>query len=454
MDSAKKSMASIYDLMAESWDVCKKSWLHLFVFNLVSLVVLGLVILAGVVLVVASGAGAAFSAEQQNYALTGGLAIAAVIAGLLFILFCMAWGVVVNVGSMLIVSQKGQISLDETIKKSIGFIFSMLLIGIFNSFIIFGGFFVFILPAFLFALFFLFGGYEVVFNNKKGLDALRLSMSIVIQNFWGILGRVLLLGVIIFGSSIVLNLFIGLPLLVMDKNSVVFGLWSLVGVVIRIIFNILISFFTTSYLFTLYKQAKAAAKEGQSSLLWVGITSVIGWAIFILIIASYGGQMVKVIQESMQEGKISTPTQQNYSGSMMKSKSGSTDAVAIQNDVFVLVNETRKKSALPLIQQNSQLCAYAQRRLEQLITYGKWDDAKGFYEDTANPQIVRAYFPNFVNINEEGWDAVSASTTPETIVAAWLNRKKGTGIIPNAEYAQGCVRGSGEFLVFIAGSYK
>ncbi len=445
-------MSSISELMRESWGVFKKSWLHLFVFNLIAWVVLGLVLFAGVILILASGAGAAFSAQQHNYALTGGLAIVGGIGGLLFVLCCIALGAVVQVGSMLIVSKKGQISLDNTIKQSIGFIIPALLVGIINSIIVFGGFFVFLIPGFLFLLFFLFSVYEVVFSNKKGLDALRSSMSIVTQNFWGIFGRLLLLVAMFFVISLIVGLLAALPLLVMDKTSVFAGLWAILFGIIRIVLNIALGFFSNAYFFTLYQHAKSAAKEGQSNLLWVGIVSAVGWVIFVLLMISFGGQLAKSFQEGLQKGK--TPKTMQQSGQYSNYPSATTvtqrQADLLASDAFAAVNAYRKQKALPLFIENNRLCAYASRRLDAFVTAGKYDDGRGFYEDLADPKMSQAYFSSYYHIGELS-TSINANKTGVSTENEGINSQATIKTVTSTTYTHACARADSKNIVVNTG---
>lgn len=330
--------------------------------------------------------------------------------------------------------EKKDLSYWDLFKKGIGLTPAFLWVWFLTFLLVWGGLFVFILPAIFFGLLFTFVSYEVVLSGTRGTKALQQSASIVSQHFFPIFGRWLFL----IGISIFVSIFTSSLQGLTKGSSLVF-----LVIIASILCNILLSWFGVVYQVVLYKQAKAVTDSNKSSsLVWMWIVAVVGWVIGIALVsvvglAGYTGLLQK--SQNLQN------KQQSSNGQ---------NAEALQADVFSLVNDARKKDGLPIIQQDNQLCAYAQRRLEQLTTYGKWDDAKGFYEDTANPQIVRAYFPDAVNVNEEAWDPVTSKTAPETVVGAWANRKKGTGILPNAEYTNGCVRGSGEFLIFIATSSK
>ncbi len=312
-------MASIGDLMGESWDTFKKSLLHLFVFNLISWVVLGVVILVGVLIAAFSGVGIGLFGQQENLALTRGLIVVVAIEGLVVVIFTIAWVMLVQIGNMLIVSEKGQISLDATIKRSIPFILPAFWVGIVGIILIFGGYVAFIIPGIILSLFFFFYSYEIVFAGKHGLDALRSSMSIVTQNFWGIFGRLLLLIVIIFAIEIVFFIIGGisaLPIVLLGKNSIAGGFFYIIIQIISYIFGTLLGFFIVSYYYILYRHAKDAAQEKLSSLLWPTIIAVVGWVIFILIMFVVGASGLAALksgalQKMMDSSKTQTTTINN-----------------------------------------------------------------------------------------------------------------------------------------------
>lgn len=448
-EASPKSLPPIRELFSESWNIFTKNIYHFFVLTIISLVgyiVVGVVLIFFIFL---AGLGSAFTTGVQGFSNFSGSFFVFFLVALLGIFVVT---VAMQVAYILIAAdEKKDQSYWQLFTTGLGYVPSLFLVFILGFILIWGSLFVFIFPAIFISILLTFVTYAVIFSDDRGTDAMRQSVTIVSQHFFPIFGRLLFL----FGIS----LFVGIITSSLQSLTKGSPLVFLV-IIASMLSNMLLSWYGIAYHVTLYKQAKAATDPKKTSgLLWMWIVAIIGWVIGIAIlsvvgVAGYTAFKSGAAEEMFKKAQNVDRLQQDYSKSMMKNKSGSQNAEALEADVFALVNSARKKAGLPVIQQNNQLCAYAQRRLEQLTTYGKWDDAKGFYEDTANPQIVRAYFPGFTNINEEGWDAVSVSTTAEEVAASWINRKKGTGIVPNAEYVQGCIRGGGEFLVFIAGSYK
>ncbi len=118
-------------------------------------------------------------------------------------------------------------------------------------------------------------------------------------------------------------------------------------------------------------------------------------------------------------------------------------------EVLNLLNKYRQESGFPILVSDSRLCAYAQRRLEQLVDFGKLDDHKGFYEDQANSQVKQAYFADFTHVSETyhyeaEYDDIDTS---EQLVSSWAPNNE---IMRNKTYNFGCVRSNNDFLIVVA----
>lgn len=449
-------LPSIGDLLSASWDTFKKSWLHLFVFNLVSTVVILLILGIGFLVLLLGGAGAAISGAQSNFALTGGLVLLISVVGVAAFVFLIIWAYVTQIGSILIVSKNGQISLDETIKQSFPFILPLFIVGIVSSFLAWGGVFLFLLPGIVIAFFFMFMAYEIVLNNKSGLDALRYSMGILLENFWGILGRVLLLIAIAFVISVgfeILQLLFTIGLGKDSSVSIAFvGLISIA----RFIFQIAFSFFSAAYAYTLYTHAKNAAGDKKSSLLWPTILAILGYILFVVILVAFGAAIGKAI--SSKEFLNAFKKGMNNSSTMQNSKNTTNtympvvtltpyEADILADDTFFAVSVYRKTKGLKEITKDNKLCAYASRRLAAFVTAGKYDDGRGFYEDLADAKISQAYFSNYYHIAELS-TGVNSQKTGDSILQEWI---KGTNTVKNLDsttYYSGCIMADSKNIVF------
>lgn len=123
----------------------------------------------------------------------------------------------------------------------------------------------------------------------------------------------------------------------------------------------------------------------------------------------------------------------------------------IADRVTASLNTYRTKNQLSVFKEDKRLCAYAQRRVEQLNRAGKYDDGKGFYEDTANPQMVTAYFADYGKLNSGSY-TLSLTSSSEDVLANWTSPPNN----PFSErvYTHACIRAAGKFVVNVLGENK
>ena len=124
---------------------------------------------------------------------------------------------------------------------------------------------------------------------------------------------------------------------------------------------------------------------------------------------------------------------------------------ALENEVFLKVNEEREKNGLTKLTLDNKLCAYAQRRLEQLAGKERYDRGKGFYEDMANPAISQAFFDRYQTAGEDYYK-ISPLTESGDILAFWKSSEK--SIINDNAKTHGCPRANEDFLIFVSGKIK
>ncbi len=125
------------------------------------------------------------------------------------------------------------------------------------------------------------------------------------------------------------------------------------------------------------------------------------------------------------------------------------DAAVFEDEVFPKVNEQRLTTKLLPLTLDNHLCAYAQRRLEQLKAFGKYDDGKGFYEDMANKEINNAYFSDYGTVAELTYN-LSPITQSDELLNAWRQGKN--NVLSDQKANNACVRSNGETLILISGN--
>lgn len=179
------------------------------------------------------------------------------------------------------------------------------------------------------------------------------------------------------------------------------------------------------------KLAKTVVIEtGKPKTILVVISLIVGLISFSLIVASFAiGQYNKIKNSGVNTSFVGDPSK-------------------LANEVFANANTYRRDNGLNEFVADSRLCAYAQRRLEQVNTLGKMDDGKGFYEDTSNVEMNNAYFIDNPNVSELHL-TLPAYVDAIEIVDSWWNYENSS--IKNKAYTNGCVRSDSNFIFFIMG---
>ena len=212
-----------------------------------------------------------------------------------------------NAAMLFILSDKdSELSAWQYLKKGLPYLWPLFFTSIIVALIAIGSLFFFVIPYVIVLFLCMFIVYAVVLENKKGWDAIKMSANVISQNFWKILGRIVLLWLVFIVVSIVLGAMQG-------EDSPVNGIVTLV----QFLINIFGGLYSSVYLFLLYKYARAAYVEGDKkpSYIWMPIIAVLGWiiAIFIgyAIITNIptSSDMQKIIDqmESNGEDKIYVP---------------------------------------------------------------------------------------------------------------------------------------------------
>lgn len=118
---------------------------------------------------------------------------------------------------------------------------------------------------------------------------------------------------------------------------------------------------------------------------------------------------------------------------------------------FSEVNTWRTSNNLSQFLPDQKLCAYAQRRLEQLSKLeDNYDGARGLYEDTANPDMSRAYFSDYSSMSEM-FQTMSSSLKSQEVISAWTGQNSN---IRRSDLTHACIQADTKSLIFIGGVKK
>lgn len=266
-------MSSISQLIRTSWETFNKSVLNLFLLNILGLVIDLIFILAVTLVFIVSGAGSfilknglegalnELSKLPPSALITSGLILTIIFLGLIIIHSAL------QIASIFIVNNPTSANLRVSIKQSFPLIIPLFLVSILTSLLTIGGFFVFILPGFLFMFLLIFTQYEVILNGKRGLQALKRSVLIVSKNFGAILIRLLLLGLI----------YVLVAWIVPSVLEAIAGDVGWIVSIFSFFVNLLLGWFVLAYQITLYKEASAGLeKEAGKGILWMWLVSILG----------------------------------------------------------------------------------------------------------------------------------------------------------------------------------
>lgn len=137
---------------------------------------------------------------------------------------------------------------------------SSLLVGV----AVLGGMVFLFIPGLIISIFFSFVSMEIVLENKPVMGALQRSYQIVKEQFWAIVGRLVLIQIISFFLSQFLSS-------MREDNPF--------ASMVIIIYSVFMGAFMLVYTFVVYNQAKSVVpSEKHVSIKWIWIITILGWA--------------------------------------------------------------------------------------------------------------------------------------------------------------------------------
>lgn len=149
--------------------------------------------------------------------------------------------------------KKEEIGVKESYKKGLKIFSSYLWVYVLSIFIITGGFLLFIIPGFLFSVWFSLAIFVLVFEEKKGFSALFKSKHLISGKFWVVLWRFLASCLIIgFLLAAILAIFLIIPIFLIqgDIEGVAQKFWYIFGYLLPLF----ISPFALIYASLIYKK--------------------------------------------------------------------------------------------------------------------------------------------------------------------------------------------------------
>ncbi|MBP6913017.1 MAG: hypothetical protein KBC00_00180 [Candidatus Levybacteria bacterium] len=294
----RNALPPLDTLFSESWSTFKKSALNLFIVNLIAIAIYIALFFAALVISLPFGVFSIFNAVTTKTFSIATLSSIGVI-GIIFlvsIIISVIVGYAIQAANILIVGHyKTKQEIGPVIKKGFSYVWRIFLASIFTGFIIAGGYFLFIIPGIFFTIIFSFTFYEIVLNGKGVSSAMSRSSKIVLSNFWGILGRIVILNIALFVITLIPQFF-----LMAGDNQGISSIFSLLVLVI----NVCVGWYGICYLITLYKHAsKGYEQDKGSNLLWPIVVGIVGWIIGIIILISVAFIAYMLITTSLEKTK-------------------------------------------------------------------------------------------------------------------------------------------------------
>lgn len=200
----------------------------------------------------------------------------------------------------IIYNLRENLGIKESYKNAIKILFSYIWISILTTVIIVGGYGLLIVPGIIFSVWFSLPAYVLIFEEKKGMNALLRSKHLIFGRWWGVFWRLLVLGVISF-------IIIFIPFLFLTLITGVDGLLiELLIEWISYLIGILITPFSIIYLFLIYQNLKRIKPEisyqeppRKTKIKYI-LIGILGIIIFIALII---GLMVILIRSPLERAR-------------------------------------------------------------------------------------------------------------------------------------------------------
>ena len=229
----------------------------------------------------------------------------------LFLLIGIIWSSVLRLAVIAAIGKyKERVSLGQCIKAGFVYLVPFSIMSIVVWFLVFGSYFVLLIPGVLVGLFLQYVGYEIVLGGKKWWSAVKGSVQIMSQNFGEVVLRM-----IVFYLGVAIVFYLPTYLIGMKAGSAPEAAASdalsimMLLVPVRFLLGLLIGFFSMVFSVVLYKQAKQATNEEiNPGVAWILILALVGWVIGAFVISS-GMKMSRqfmasdVVQKQIDEVK-------------------------------------------------------------------------------------------------------------------------------------------------------
>jgi len=310
-------LPSIKQLIIESWQLLTKKALKLLFLGLLSSAVYFALFIVGILIIVGFGAMnmSSFSSPEDmlDVLSTPGFLGTTISIVVIWIVALIVVGTALQAGMLILLKDPTEdASVISYFKKGFSYIIPLLVTSAITALLVFGSLFVFIIPALIVGLFLMYTMYTVVLDNKKGMEAIKMSIGVVSQNFGAVIGRVIILWLLSFAVQMLIG---ALP---SEEPAA-----ALFFVLITLVSSFAISWFGLAYIFKLYEHAKAAYDDKKpTSMTWMWIVSILGWIIGAMIITGIVSAVGNKEFQKTIEDAVKSEMESEYNGEMDSYQNG------------------------------------------------------------------------------------------------------------------------------------
>lgn len=201
-------------------------------------------------------------------------------------------------------------SFGELLRRGFNLIVPLFIVGLATQFLVMGGLFLLVIPGLIIAVLLSFSMFEVILGGARGLTALKNSVSIVSQNFWGILGR----WAALIGIQFILTTVLGS---LAEGDSAASGLFGLLSSLVSMFFGI----YSIVYGVLLYRAARANTRIGEAKMTWMWPVAILGWVIGGAMLAFIARAAGSVVDQAVNNPEAFEQMLQEYSTEMAPEES-------------------------------------------------------------------------------------------------------------------------------------
>ncbi|PIZ48299.1 hypothetical protein CO180_00120 [candidate division WWE3 bacterium CG_4_9_14_3_um_filter_41_6] len=279
------------DLIRESFEIFKQHWLQFIGFLFLPSLVVGTLLVIFIIIVVLSGVELTSVVNPETLQRTVIIVGLLMIPSSLLIGFIGMWS---TASIMVRVRDRNeQVTFVEIMKRSVKYVWPLLIVAFYTGFIVHGGMLLFIVPGIIFAIWFMFASMIVVFDDVKGMDALLKSKAYVSNIFGKIFSRWIVVILFAMGITISLAIISGSITTVLGKDNPAIILLYL----IETPFNLAVSIVGTIFgvlLFSYVKKAKGSFEfvAKTSTKIWLWLVALFGLVAFIAISIGIMGMVI------------------------------------------------------------------------------------------------------------------------------------------------------------------